>query len=317
MGDLSQDTIPIKSAIQGDQEVVKTPFGPISVTVAGDRNRTPLVTYHDVGVNHQSCFQQLMSCSSHKSLLVHNFCFYHIDAPGCEPGGECCPPGGRALEAENLVDQVSAVIRHFELRDVVCFGVGMGGYILASYAARFPKDVAGLILASPLCKRPGWWEWAFGKKTAYHLWVSGWVASAAKHLSHRLFGRCLHSANGGAGGDLVLCYKRETIYGISPLAVSLYLTSTLNRRDISELVPKIRCKTLLFSGFESSFEDDNLHFSSLLKPGIGSWVEIEGAGVLVTEEKPQALLQSIQLFLQGLQQMGHGLTWELDYNGAT
>lgn len=65
-------------------EIVPTPWGPIAVTVAGDRSKTPLLTYHDVGVNHQSCFQQLMSASSNRSLLVKNFCFYHIDAPGCE-----------------------------------------------------------------------------------------------------------------------------------------------------------------------------------------------------------------------------------------
>ena len=71
----------------GTTENIPTPFGPIAVTIAGDRSKTPLLTYHDVGVNHQSCFQALMAASSHRDLLVRNFCFYHIDAPGCEVRG--------------------------------------------------------------------------------------------------------------------------------------------------------------------------------------------------------------------------------------
>jgi hypothetical protein len=90
----------------GEVEVVPTPWGPVSVTVAGDRSLTPLLTYHDVGVNHQGCFQQLMTASSHLSLLVRNFCFYHVDAPGCEAGGEFTPKDKKALDAENLAEQV-------------------------------------------------------------------------------------------------------------------------------------------------------------------------------------------------------------------
>mmetsp|Transcript_25845 Transcript_25845/g.72393 ORF Transcript_25845/g.72393 Transcript_25845/m.72393 type:complete len:311 (-) Transcript_25845:47-979(-) len=309
---MENEVLLIESAIQGERETVPTPYGPICVTVAGDRKLTPMITYHDVGVNHQSCFQQLMVCSSHRSLLLRNFCFYHIDAPGCEEGGDCIPKGGKALTAENLVDQVSAVVRHLKLREVVGFGVGMGGYILASFAARFPKDIVGLILASPLCKKASWWEYGFGRKAAYYLWLSGWVDSAAKHLSHRLFSPQACGANMGSGSDLVQSYKRQTILSISPLAVSLYLTAAITRPDISEEMSKIRCKTLVFSGFSSGFEADSLQLKGKLRQGVGSWVEIEDAGALITEERPQSMLQSIQLFLQGLQQLGHGLDWNLN-----
>eukprot|EP00193_Tetraselmis_chui_P015683 CAMPEP_0177783706 /NCGR_PEP_ID=MMETSP0491_2-20121128/19269_1 /TAXON_ID=63592 /ORGANISM="Tetraselmis chuii, Strain PLY429" /LENGTH=315 /DNA_ID=CAMNT_0019304341 /DNA_START=116 /DNA_END=1063 /DNA_ORIENTATION=- len=312
---MAEQALVIESAIQGEVEVVPTPWGPVSVTVAGDRSLTPLLTYHDVGVNHQGCFQQLMTASSHLSLLVRNFCFYHVDAPGCEAGGEFTPKDKKALDAENLAEQVSEVIRHLKLRDVVGFGVGMGGYVLASFAARYPKDMVGLILASPLCTRPGWWEWGFGKKAAYHLWMEGWTPSAMKHLTHRLYSRRSYGANDGNGSDLVQYYRMETAPHINPLAVSLYLTSALKRKDISDLVPKIRCKTMVLSGYDSAFEKDSLQLNSLLKQGVGSWVEIDEAGALVTEERPQLLLQSIQLFLQGLQQLGHGQLWDLSNKG--
>lgn len=33
-----------------------------------------------------SCFQGLLFCPEAASLLLHNFCIYHIDAPGHEVG---------------------------------------------------------------------------------------------------------------------------------------------------------------------------------------------------------------------------------------
>ena len=33
-----------------------------------------------------SCFQGLLFCPDAASLLLHNFCIYHIDAPGHEVG---------------------------------------------------------------------------------------------------------------------------------------------------------------------------------------------------------------------------------------
>jgi hypothetical protein len=39
---------------------------------------------HDVGLNHRSCFQSLLLASGPKSLLMKNFCIYHVDAPGCQ-----------------------------------------------------------------------------------------------------------------------------------------------------------------------------------------------------------------------------------------
>ena len=52
-------------------------------------------------------------------------------------------------------------------------------------------------------------------------------------------------------------------------------------------VPKIRCKTMVMSGFDSAFEKDSLQLNSKLRMGVGSWVEIDEAGTLVTEERPQ------------------------------
>jgi hypothetical protein len=37
-----------------------------------------------------SCFQGLLFCPEAASLLLHNFCIYHISPPGHEVSGVCC-----------------------------------------------------------------------------------------------------------------------------------------------------------------------------------------------------------------------------------
>ena len=73
--------------VDGDVHVVPTRYGPLTVTVQGDPRARPLLTYHDVGLNHRTCFQPLFVCAGPSSDLVKRFRVHHIDAPGCQDGG--------------------------------------------------------------------------------------------------------------------------------------------------------------------------------------------------------------------------------------
>uniref|UniRef100_A0A6N2LZW2 Uncharacterized protein n=1 Tax=Salix viminalis TaxID=40686 RepID=A0A6N2LZW2_SALVM len=68
----------------GKEHVVKTSKGSISVYVYGDQEKPALITYPDVALNSMTCFQGLLFSPDSASLLLHNFCIYHIDAPGHE-----------------------------------------------------------------------------------------------------------------------------------------------------------------------------------------------------------------------------------------
>ncbi|XVF14636.1 hypothetical protein REPUB_Repub09cG0078400 [Reevesia pubescens] len=72
------DTVPFG----GKEFLVKTSRGSLSVIVCGDKEKPALVTYLDVALNYMSCFQGLFVCPDAASLLLHNFCIYHIDAQG-------------------------------------------------------------------------------------------------------------------------------------------------------------------------------------------------------------------------------------------
>lgn len=86
MGDSSDSvSIAIDMVPFGGKEfLVKTSRGSLSVFVCGDQEKPALITYPDVALNYMSCFQGLFFCPDAASLLLHNFCVYHIDAPGHE-----------------------------------------------------------------------------------------------------------------------------------------------------------------------------------------------------------------------------------------
>jgi len=68
----------------GKEHRVRTRHGPLSVSVYGDEDKPALITYPDVALNHMSCFQGLFFCPEAASLLLHNFCVYHITPQGHE-----------------------------------------------------------------------------------------------------------------------------------------------------------------------------------------------------------------------------------------
>jgi protein NDRG1 len=68
----------------GQRYYVPTASGAISVVVCGDPDKPALLTYPDVGLNYISCFEGLFSCPEASLVLYHNFCIYHVDAPGHE-----------------------------------------------------------------------------------------------------------------------------------------------------------------------------------------------------------------------------------------
>ncbi|XP_043698210.1 protein NDL2-like isoform X3 [Telopea speciosissima] len=165
MGD-SSDSVSIDVEmipLGGKEYVVETSKGSISVFVCGDQEKPALITYPDVSLNYMSCFQGLFFCPDAASLLLHNFCIYHIDAPGHELGAAAISSDAPLLNIDDLADQVVEVLDFFGLKEVLCLGVTAGAYILTLFAMKYKDRVLGLILVSPLCRKPSWTEWLYNK----------------------------------------------------------------------------------------------------------------------------------------------------------
>lgn len=73
-------------------------------------------------------------------------------------GAAALNPDDSVPSVEDLADQILEVLNYFGIGSVMCMGVTSGAYILTLFALKYRDRVLGLIVVSPLCKRPSWTE---------------------------------------------------------------------------------------------------------------------------------------------------------------
>ncbi|CAI5530580.1 unnamed protein product [Closterium sp. Naga37s-1] len=242
-------TCPVRAS--DSVERVQTATGVVQVTVCGDRGNPPLITYHDVGLNHSTCFQGLMLCADTSALLLRNFCIFHVDAPGHEEDAEEIPSSQPLLRADDLAEQVAEVARHFALADVTLMGVTAGAYVLTLFALSHRHLVRGLILVSPLLSPPSWSEWAHNKVTMSVLSYYGMTS----YIKDSLFDRYFCPATAGFHGpasDALMSFRRELDY-LEPENLMRYFYAIQRRRNLLPLLAALQVPVLLAVGDSSPF----------------------------------------------------------------
>ncbi|KAH7543218.1 protein NDL2 [Ziziphus jujuba] len=280
----------------GKEHVVKTSKGSISVFVCGDHEKPALITYPDVALNYMSCFQGLFFCPDAASLLLHNFCIYHIDAPGHELGAEVISSDVPLLSVDDLADQVVEVLDYFGLKEVMCVGVTAGAYILTLFAMKYKERVLGLILVSPICKAPSWAEWLYNKVLLNLLYFYGMCGVLKECLLQRYFSKELRNGmHGSESGIVQAC--RKLLDERQSLNVMRFLQAINERHDLTKSFKNLQCKTLIFVGESSPFHAESVYMSAKLDRKSCGLVEVHACGSLVTEEHPYAMIVPIEFFL--------------------
>ncbi|KAF3824862.1 hypothetical protein GH733_010196 [Mirounga leonina] len=100
------------------------------------------MTYHDIGLNHKSCFNAFFNFEDMQEITQH-FAVCHVDAPGQQEGAPSFPTG---------------------LKSIIGIGVGAGAYILSRFALSHPELVEGLVLINVDPCAKGWIDWAASKE---------------------------------------------------------------------------------------------------------------------------------------------------------
>ncbi|KAM7508498.1 hypothetical protein LguiA_018951 [Lonicera macranthoides] len=292
--DIDMNMIPLG----GKEYLVKTSKGLISVFVSGDQEKPALVTYPDIALNYMSCFQGLLFCPDAASLLLHNFCVYHIDAPGHELGADLISSDVPLLSVDELADQVAEVLDFFGLKEVMCLGVTAGAYILSLFAIKYRQRVLGLILVSPLCRAPTWAEWIYNKVLLNLLYFYGMCGLMKECLLQRYFSKELRCGMSGAESDIIQDCRR-LLDERQSLNVMRFLQAINERHDLTDGLRKLKCKTLIFVGDCSPFNAESIYMSAVMDKNVSALVEVQSCGSLVTEEHPSAMLIPIEFFLMG------------------
>ncbi|KAJ0964606.1 hypothetical protein J5N97_025744 [Dioscorea zingiberensis] len=286
----------------GKEHLIQTNHGPVSVAVYGDQDKPALITYPDVALNYMSCFQGLFFCPEAASLLLHNFCIYHINPPGHELGAASISPNLSVPSVDDLADQIAGVLDFFGLGAVMCLGVTAGAYILTLFATKYRERVIGLMLVSPLCKAPSWTEWLYYKVMSNLLYFYGMCSLVKECLLQRYFSKAIRGSAQVPESDIVQAC-RSLLDEKQSTNVWRFLQSINGRYDdLTERLKKLQCRTLIFVGESSPFHSEALHMTSKLDRRFSALVEVQACGSVVTEEQPHAMLIPMEYFL-----MAYGL----------
>lgn len=285
----------------GKDHLVRTRCGSVTVAVYGDEDKPALITYSDVALNYMSCFQGFFFCPEVASLLLHNFCVYHINPQGHEMGAASISSDVPVPSVDDLADQVADVLDFFSLGSVMCLGVTAGAYVLTLFATKYRERVIGLMLVSPLCKSPSWSEWLYNKVLLNLLYYYGNQGLVKECLLQRYFSKKLRGDAQCPESDIVRA-SRSLLDDKQGENIWRFLHSINERHDLTDSLKKLQCRTLIFVGESSQFHEDAIHMATKLDRRYCALVEVQDCGSLVTEEQPHAMVMPMEYFL-----MGYGL----------
>ncbi|XP_029437584.1 protein NDRG2 isoform X2 [Rhinatrema bivittatum] len=278
---------------QEQKHSIETPYGVAQVTIHGTPKpkRPAIITFHDVGLNHKSCFETLFKYEDMHEI-VKNFMVCHIDAPGQEEGAAAFPVGYQYPSLDQLAEMITCVLQFLNLGSIIGIGVGAGAYVLARYTLNHPDTVEGLVLINIDPNAKGWMDWAAHKLT-------GLTSS----ISEMILGHLFSSEEISNNTEAVRQYK-ETLTNSNIVSNhQLYFNSYNNRRDLNierggEVT--LKCPVMLVVGDQAPHEDAVVECNSKLDPTQTSFLKMADSGGQPQITQPSKLTEAFKYFVQGM-----------------
>ncbi|KAM3922837.1 protein NDRG3 isoform 2-T2 [Leptodactylus fuscus] len=283
----------------GQEHDIETAHGVLHVTMRGTPrgNRPVILTYHDIGLNHKSCFSTFFNYEDMSDITQH-FAICHVDAPGQQMGAPAFPTGYQYPTMDELAEMLTAVLTHLSLKTIIGIGVGAGAHILSKFCLDHPNLVEGLVLINidPCAK--GWIDWAASK-------VSGWTTNVVDIVLAHLFGYEELQSN----LDLVQTYRLHIAQDINQENLQLFVNSYNGRKDLDIERPQkpghdsqgtLKCPVLLVVGDNSPAVDAVVECNAKLDPSRTALLKMQDCGGLPQAVQPGKLAEAMKYFIQGM-----------------
>uniref|UniRef100_A0A8C7ZSU6 N-myc downstream regulated 1b n=1 Tax=Oryzias sinensis TaxID=183150 RepID=A0A8C7ZSU6_9TELE len=278
------------------EEYVETPYGDLHCIMTGTpkANRPVILTFHDVGLNHKSCFETLFTHEDMQEIVKH-LPVCHVEAPGQQEAAKSLPTSYSYPTVDQLSEALPAVLKNFGLRSVIGLGVGAGAYILARFALNHPDLVDGLVLINVNPNAEGLMDSVANK-------ITDWTQTLPDKLIAHLFGQEEIQNN----YDLVATYRHYITATMNQSNVSQFFRSYNNRSTLDVQRPvsggninvrTLKCSTLLVVGDNSPAVEAVV---DLLQNVTYCTFDMADCGSLPQVDQPAKVTEALKYFIQGL-----------------
>ncbi|XP_054477138.1 protein NDRG1-like [Anoplopoma fimbria] len=281
------------------EEHVETHYGNVHCIMTGTpRANLPVVlTFHDVGLNHKSCFDTLFNHEDMQEIIRH-LPVCHVEAPGQHEGAKTLHTDYSYPSMDQLSEALPAVVKHFGLCRVIGLGVGAGAYILAKFALNHPDMVDGLVLININPSAEGLIDSVASK-------ITGWAHTLPDTVIAHMFGKAEIETN----HDLIATYRHHITTTMNEANVSQFFRSYNNRNalEVERPVPggninarTLKCATLLVVGDNSPAVEAVVDCNSKLDPTKTTLLKMADCGGLPQVDQPAKVIEALKYFIQGM-----------------
>ncbi|XP_044065158.1 protein NDRG1-like [Siniperca chuatsi] len=281
------------------EEHVETQYGNVHCIMTGTprAHRPVILTFHDVGLNHKSCFETLFNHEDMQEIIRH-LPVCHVEAPGQHEGAKTLPTAYTYPSMDQLSEALPAVLKHFGLRTVIGLGVGAGAYILARFALNHPDLVDGLVLININPSAEGLMDSVANK-------ITEWTHTLPDTVITHLFGKEEIQTN----HDLIATYRHHITTTMNQSNVSQFFRSYNNRNvlEVERPVPggtinvrTLKCSTLLVVGDNSPAVEAVVDCNSKLNPTKTTLLKMADCGGLPQVDQPAKVIEALKYFIQGM-----------------
>ncbi|KAI2655143.1 n-myc downstream-regulated gene 1a-1 protein [Labeo rohita] len=281
------------------EDDVETAYGKVHCTMKGapKSNRPTILTFHDIGLNHKSCFESLFNHKDMHEIMQH-FAVCHVDAPGQQEGASTLSTEYTYPSIDQLSETLPVVLKHFGLKSVIGMAVGAGANILTRFALKHPDMVEGLVLINLSVQAEGLMDWAAQK-------ITSWTHALPDTVISHLFGKEeIHNNH-----ELIATFRHLITNNINQSNLQQFVKSYKSRRNLEIERPvqggienprNLRCPVLLIVGDNSPAVDAVVDSNSRMNPTTTTFLKMADCGGLPQVDQPGKLIEALKYFIQGM-----------------